>query len=112
MPTIKVNHVEYSKTETGDKKWEKIPRYIEIPYYCLVFKNDLIETTGCQENKILPVWRFGYSSDNISGTRYYIFGIDKYGVNANSITEYYLFKRPFKNWIKYLLVLITKRYVK
>lgn len=76
---------------------------IYIPYYNLVFKNDMVELSGrgiivedvIFENGVIKFKPF-YENQYYSG---YMFNFS-------------FIKRPFLNWIKYILVLITKRYIK
>jgi hypothetical protein len=79
---------------------------IEIPYFLLVFKGDIIkigDTVQCVE-KFDAYLDFHFKEVSIF--------IKTYGYQQlnRPFHNYYLLKRPLMNWFKYLRVLITKRY--
>jgi hypothetical protein len=88
---------------------------VYIPYYQLVFKNDLIQYSDNIKSVISASYNFEWSKDSIHLNIEYFKPdiVNKYDTSNKIYSpNFYLYKRPFINWIKYFFVLLTKRYIK
>lgn len=94
--------------------------YLYIPYYNMVFRGDVIKT-GNDSIRIVKSVRFSSYAGKSSYSIVYFtednltFDRPDYTADYNSTihhTNFYFIKRPFINWVKYILVLITGSYVK
>ncbi len=78
-------------------------KYLDIPYYKFVFKNDLIK----QGERVFPV-----KYANVGMEQMFVTKFVERGYDDSVIGDYYLLKRPFKNWCKYFLCLLIGKYIK
>lgn len=81
--------------------------YLYVPYYKLVFKNDLVKLN---EKQVVIIKKFYfYKTGNSTATSIRFFEME--GQNDAAYDCHLLYRRPFLNWLKYFWVLITKRYI-
>jgi len=92
MPIIKVTDYNGNKS------------MVDIGFYNLVFKNDLVKIGSRVEEVKRANYSEVYGMVSISCYTQQGYAEERYG------QTFYLYKRPLKNWIKYLIVRITKRY--
>lgn len=96
MPVVKI------KNHKGDRV------SVEVGYHNLLFKNDLVDIDNVNGIEEVKTARYSEGSGRVE--------IEVFCPKGQSGSRYgnifHLRKRPFKNWIKYILVILTKKYHK